>query len=86
MHSLLSSRMSNRLITSNFRNFSSKIVANATEAVKDVKDGDMLMVGGFGLCGIPENLIDALIEKGTKNHTVVSNNAGIEDCGLGKML
>ena len=68
------------------RNFSSKIVPSAAEAIKDVKDGDMLLVGGFGLCGIPENLINALVEKGTKGHTVVSNNAGIEDCGLGKML
>ena len=78
--------MSQKLFTSNYRSFSSKIVANADEAIKDLKDGDMLMVGGFGLCGIPENLIDAVLKKGTKGHTVVSNNAGIEDCGLGKLL
>merc|ERR1711990_1289561 len=81
-----SSRATQHLVTGNYRSFASKVVASAQEAVKDVKDGDTLLVGGFGLCGIPENSINALIEKGTKNHTVVSNNAGVEDAGLGKML
>ena len=44
------------------------------------------MVGGFGLCGIPEKLIDAVVERGTKDHTVVSNNAGVDGFGLGKLL
>ena len=70
----------------NSRFFSQKIFASASEAVADIKDGDRLMVGGFGLCGIPENLIDALVEKGTKGHVVVSNNAGVDGFGLGKML
>ena len=69
------------------RAFSRKIVyPSAQEAVKDIKDGDKLLVGGFGLCGIPENLIDAMVEKGTKGHTVISNNAGVDQFGLGKLL
>ena len=68
------------------RNFSSKIVASAQEAVKDIKSGDTLMVGGFGLCGIPEKLIGAMVEKGTTDHTVVSNNCGVDEFGLGLML
>jgi len=63
-----------------------KVVANADEAVKDVQDGASIMVGGFGLCGIPENLIDALIRKGVKNLTTMSNNAGVDEFGLGKLL
>ena len=86
MQSFAAATMRQRLLKTGTRNFSSKIFPSAAEAIKDVKDGDMLMVGGFGLCGIPENLINALVDKGTKGHTVVSNNAGIEDCGLGKML
>jgi acyl CoA:acetate/3-ketoacid CoA transferase alpha subunit len=70
----------------NARFFSSKIFSSAAEAVADIKDGDRLMVGGFGLCGIPENLIDAVVAKGTKGHVVVSNNAGVDGFGLGKML
>ena len=66
--------------------FGSKIVASAQEALKDVKDGDTLLVGGFGLCGIPENLINAMVDHGTKEHTLISNNAGVDDCGLGKLL
>lgn len=68
------------------RTFSSKIFPSAQEAIKDIKSGDTLMVGGFGLCGIPENLIQAMVEHGTNDHTVVSNNAGIEDFGLGLMM
>ena len=63
-----------------------KVVSSADEAVRDVKDGSMIMVGGFGLCGIPADLIDALVRKGVKNLTTVSNNAGIDDFGLGKLL
>lgn len=64
----------------------SKVVANATEAVKDVKDGMTLVLGGFGLCGIPENSIVALRDLGIKNLTCVSNNAGVDDWGLGLLL
>ncbi|MGD7007898.1 CoA transferase subunit A [Metabacillus sp. 84] len=56
------------------------------EAVKDIQDGAVLMVGGFGLCGIPENLILALAESGTKDLTVISNNCGVDDWGLGLLL
>ncbi len=63
-----------------------KVVASADEAVRDVKDGSMIMVGGFGLCGIPADLIDALARKGVQNLTTVSNNAGVDDFGLGKLL
>ncbi len=63
-----------------------KVVASAEEAVKDINDGSMLVVGGFGLCGIPENLIAALMKRGVKNLTCVSNNAGVDDWGLGLLL
>ena len=63
-----------------------KVIASADEAVRDVQDGAMIMVGGFGLCGIPADLIDALVRKGVKNLTTVSNNAGVDDFGLGKLL
>ena len=63
-----------------------KVVASAAEAVSDVFDGATLVVGGFGLCGIPENLIAALVEKGVKDLTVVSNNCGVDDWGLGLLL
>jgi len=63
-----------------------KVVATAAEAVKDISDGALLVVGGFGLCGIPENLINALVESGVKNLTCVSNNAGVDDWGLGLLL
>src|SRR5512132_1533381 len=63
-----------------------KVVASADEAVKDISDGATLVVGGFGLCGIPENLINALVKKGVKNLTCVSNNAGVDDWGLGLLL
>jgi 3-oxoacid CoA-transferase subunit A len=63
-----------------------KVIASADEAVRDVQDGAMVMVGGFGLCGIPADLIDALVRKGVKNLTTVSNNAGVDDFGLGKLL
>lgn len=63
-----------------------KIVKNAAEAIQDLEDGATLMVGGFGLCGIPENLIAALRDKGVKDLTVISNNAGVNDFGLGLLL
>jgi 3-oxoacid CoA-transferase subunit A len=63
-----------------------KMVANADEAVKDIKDGMTLMLGGFGLCGIPENCIAALVKKKVKGLTCISNNAGVDDFGIGLML
>ena len=63
-----------------------KVVASADEAVRDVLDGSTLVVGGFGLCGIPENLINALVSKKVKDLTCVSNNAGVDDWGLGLLL
>jgi 3-oxoacid CoA-transferase subunit A len=63
-----------------------KVVASADEALRDVRDGMTLVVGGFGLCGIPENLINALVKKGVKGLTCVSNNAGVDDWGLGLLL
>lgn len=63
-----------------------KVVKNADEAVKDIPDNAVLMLGGFGLCGIPENSIAALIRKGVKGLTCISNNAGVDDFGIGLML
>jgi 3-oxoacid CoA-transferase, A subunit len=63
-----------------------KVVASADEAIHDVFDGATIMIGGFGLCGIPENLIRALVKKGTKNLTTISNNVGVDGLGLGLML
>src|SRR6476659_8076446 len=63
-----------------------KVVASADEALKDIADGATLVVGGFGLCGIPENLIQALVKRGVKGLTCVSNNAGVDDWGLGLLL
>ncbi len=63
-----------------------KVVSNADEAVKDINDGAVIMLGGFGLCGIPENSINALVKKGVKNLTCISNNAGVDDFGIGLML
>lgn len=63
-----------------------KVVASAEAAIHDIKDGMTLMVGGFGLCGIPENCISALVKKGVKNLTCISNNAGVDDFGLGLLL
>ena len=63
-----------------------KVVASAADAIADIPDGATLMVGGFGLCGIPENLIAALRARGTKNLTVISNNCGVDDFGLGILL
>ncbi|MCF8297970.1 MAG: CoA transferase subunit A [Saprospiraceae bacterium] len=63
-----------------------KVVENAKEAVKDITSGCSILLGGFGLCGIPENCIDALVEKDINDLTCISNNAGIDNYGLGKLL
>lgn len=63
-----------------------KVFASADEAIFDIEDGATLVVGGFGLCGIPENLIAALVRKGVKNLHTISNNMGIDDFGLGLLL
>jgi 3-oxoacid CoA-transferase subunit A len=63
-----------------------KVFASAEEALHDIPDGATLMLGGFGLCGIPENSINALVHKGVKNLTCISNNAGVDDFGLGLLL
>ncbi|MCD4792012.1 MAG: CoA transferase subunit A [Bacteroidales bacterium] len=63
-----------------------KVVKNATEAIEGIKDGMTLMLGGFGLCGIPENTLKILAEKKVKNLICISNNAGIDDFGLGVLL
>ena len=63
-----------------------KVVANADEAIADVFDGAVIMIGGFGLCGMPENLIRALVRKGTRNLTTISNNVGIDGVGNGLLL
>jgi 3-oxoacid CoA-transferase subunit A len=63
-----------------------RVVKNAEEAIKDIKNGATLMVGGFGLCGIPENCIAQLVKMGVKNLTCISNNAGVDDFGLGLLL
>ncbi len=63
-----------------------KVYKNAETALSDIKDGDTLMLGGFGLCGIPENCIAALVKLGVKNLTCISNNAGVDDFGIGLML
>jgi 3-oxoacid CoA-transferase subunit A len=63
-----------------------KVVSGAEEAIRDIEDGATLMVGGFGLCGIPENCINALVKKGVKGLTCISNNAGVDDFGIGLLL
>jgi 3-oxoacid CoA-transferase subunit A len=63
-----------------------KVFPNARDVIKDIKDGSTIMLGGFGLCGIPENSISALVETGVKNLTCISNNAGVDGFGLGLLL
>src|SRR6188768_4586086 len=63
-----------------------KVVKDAAEAIRDIENGAVLMLGGFGLCGIPENCINALVKKGVKDLTCISNNAGVDDFGIGLML
>ncbi|HMN32662.1 MAG TPA: CoA transferase subunit A [Chitinophagaceae bacterium] len=63
-----------------------KVVTNAKEAIQDIQDNAVIMLGGFGLCGIPENCIAALVEKDVKNITCISNNAGVDNFGIGLLL
>lgn len=63
-----------------------KVISGADEAVKDIRSGATILFGGFGLCGIPENCIAAIVKKGINNLTCVSNNAGVDDFGIGLML
>jgi len=63
-----------------------KVFFNAAEAIFDIADNNIIMLGGFGLNGIPENCITALVTKGIKNLTCISNNAGVDDFGLGLLL
>jgi 3-oxoacid CoA-transferase subunit A len=63
-----------------------KVVANADEAIRDIPDGATVMLGGFGLCGIPENLIRALVRKGVRNLSTISNNVGVDGQGMGLLL
>src|SRR5215468_4526618 len=63
-----------------------KVVGSVDEAIKDIHDGATVMVGGFGLCGVPDDLIDGLVRKGVRNLTTISNNAGVDQAGLGKLL
>ncbi len=63
-----------------------KVVSNADEAIKDIADNMTIMLGGFGLCGIPENCINALVRKGVRGLTCISNNAGVDEFGIGLML
>jgi 3-oxoacid CoA-transferase subunit A len=63
-----------------------KVVQNADEAIQGIKDGMTIMLGGFGLCGIPENCITALVKSGVRNLTCISNNAGVDDFGIGLLL
>jgi 3-oxoacid CoA-transferase subunit A len=63
-----------------------KVYSGAKDALNDIHDGATIMLGGFGLCGIPENSINALVEKGIRNLTCISNNAGVDDFGLGLLL
>src|SRR5579871_2579540 len=63
-----------------------KVVANADEAIHDIQNGAIIMVGGFGLCGIPEKLIDAIVRKNVRNLTTISNNAGGDGFGIGLLL
>ncbi|MEO6134072.1 MAG: CoA-transferase, partial [Ginsengibacter sp.] len=63
-----------------------KVFKNAEEAVHDIESGSTIMLGGFGLCGIPENSIAALVKKGVNDLTCISNNAGVDDFGIGLLL
>lgn len=63
-----------------------KVVSSAAEAIRDINDGAVVMLGGFGLCGIPENCISALVKKKVSNLTCISNNAGVDDFGIGLLL
>ena len=81
-----SANLARLLTTLNCRKSSNKIYASAELAVADIPAGAKLCVGGFGLCGIPENLIAAVVKSGVDQLTAVSNNAGVDDFGLGLLL
>ena len=63
-----------------------KVFLNADEAITDITNGSVIMLGGFGLCGIPENCISSIIKKGVTGLTCISNNAGVDDFGIGLLL
>ena len=63
-----------------------KVITDLDAAIAQIKDGAIIMIGGFGLCGIPENCISALLRSGVKNLTCISNNAGVDEFGIGLML
>ena len=63
-----------------------KVVEDVRSAIADIPDGSTIMIGGYGLCGVPENLIQALCEKGARNLTIISNNVGVDDFGVGLLL
>ena len=63
-----------------------KVVKNADDAIQGIRDGMTIMLGGFGLCGIPENSISSIVKAGIKDLTCISNNAGVDDFGIGLML
>lgn len=71
---------------SQLRGFAAQRCASASEAIAEMQDGETLLVGGFGLSGLPEKLIDAIKQKGVKNLTCASNNCGVDDFGLGLLL
>jgi acyl CoA:acetate/3-ketoacid CoA transferase alpha subunit len=75
-----------KMITILRRNFACVLFSSAEAAISDIPDASMLGVGGFGLCGIPENLISALKDSGKTGFSVASNNAGVDDFGLGLLL
>ena len=86
LNSGIKNTAASRLMTLRQAYFSSKIFKSAAEATKDIESGKTLVVGGFGLCGIPANLINALCTHKPNNLTVVSNNCGVDSWGLGLML
>lgn len=63
-----------------------KVIKDARTAIADIPDGAAIMIGGYGLCGVPENLIQALCDKGARNLTIISNNVGVDDFGVGLLL
>ena len=74
------------IIAKSFYSGPSKLYENASAALHDVTDGSTILVGGFGLCGIPENLIEALVRRNSQHLTILSNNAGVRDFGLGLLI
>ncbi len=86
LRSVVAARTPSAFFSTSQTAFVPKFCATADEAVQDIPDGAKLLVGGFGLCGIPENLISGLLRSKVKGLTVVSNNAGVDDFGLGLLL